>query len=308
MADTAALSDFLQANALSAAQHRSRIDALRDKSAREGDINSRRGGGGYVNPRRSIPTRGISGTAPQQKQNATLSSAQNTGAQAQNETTQEETSAGNLQYQIYLLEKRGKELKKAAIKDEAAAESMAISNTWVDLVAGAVIETGKATLEIIIGFLILPAGFIIKTVKFFFDKQINALKTSSQKKDEEGNKLLAQAEQLKGRGTPLKRATKAIAAPLKNYISELLAEFFPLGFSPLVIVESAKEKQKTIYKLMLRAAFFCLAIALSFILIIILILLALVLFCKTSLVCGGLLKIIDIFGLAPETALKVITQ
>lgn len=297
MSDVAYPSDFLEenreANALNAAQNRSRIDAIRTQRASALDVNSRRG---------SV-SRGASG-APQQRQATPKTSASNATNKTENDTAEEEeTAEGDLRFHIHMLEQRGKALKKAAEKDEMTAESMEISNTWVDIAASSIIETGKASLEILIGFLILPAGFMMKVVKFFFDKQIMALKSSSQKKNEQGEKILAQAAKLRGRSTPLKRASSAIINPVKNYIAEILAEFFPLGFSPLVIFESAKEKQKSFYKLLMRAAFFCLALGMSLALIVTLIYFLFELFCSANLLCVVGTKW---FNISAETALKLI--
>ncbi|HBW74092.1 MAG: hypothetical protein UX10_C0005G0004 [Candidatus Magasanikbacteria bacterium GW2011_GWA2_45_39] len=220
------------------------------------------------------------------------------------DTSEENTNENNRQTQIYLLKRRGIELKKAADKDKTAAESMTISNQWIDLIASGIIEIGKATLKILIGFLILPAGFIMKTVKFFFDRQVSALKESSQKKNAQGEKLLAQAAKLEGKKNPFKRATQAVAEPIKNYIAELLSEFFPLGFSPLALFESAQEKQKAIYKILLRAAFFFMALAVSLLILAVVFLLLLEIQCNLLLLC----KIAtDVFQLkALEIMLKAV--
>lgn len=295
MPDVAYPSDFLEENrkadALNAAQNRSRIDAIRAQRENTQNISARRGSAARV----SLTT--PQDAACEQKSNTKGSAFQ------KNFERQEYIEDKNLPYQIYMLEQRGKELKKAAEKDEIAAESMEISNTWVDMVAGAVIETGKATLEIIIGFLILPAGFIIKTVKFFFDGQITSLKSSSQKKKKQGDEFLKQAAKLRGKQAPLIRAADAAASAIKNHIAELLAEFFPFGFSPLVIFESSKEKQKSLYKILLRAVFFFATIVISLALIVIFIYLVLENVCDKIPLCKPAVRI---FG--TEIVSKAIAQ
>lgn len=273
--DTVESSDFLQANALRAAQELSRS---------------------------SMIMRDNFGSARTNQRNARAEEPEKTKNSDNDDSKQlEEIEKGNLEFQIHLLERRGKELKKAARKDEAAAESLEISNTWVDMVGSGFIEVGKATLEIIIGFLILPAGFIIKTVKFFFDRQVTTLKSSSQKKDAEGDKLLTQAAKLKGARAPLKRAADAAIETAKNYIAELLFELFPLGISPTALLKSAQEKQKAIYKYLLRAAFFCFAMAISLAFVIALIYLVLEFLCSINLPCYVAVKI---FNISPQTLLK----
>lgn len=298
MSDVAYPSDFLEenrkANALNAAQNRSRIDAIRTQRTNMLNVSARRGSAANGTSGAPIARQAA---AHEQKSNAEGSKFQ------KNFERQEYIEDESLPYQIYLLEQRGKQLKKDAIKDEIAAESMEISNTWVDMVAGSIIEIGKASLEILIGFLILPAGFIIKTVKFFFDRQITSLKASSQKKNKQGDKFLAQAAKLRGKQTAIQRAADAATSAAKNYIAELLAEFFPFGISPLVVFESAKEKQKSLYKILLRAAFFFATIVISLALIVIFIYLVLENVCDKIPLCKPTVKI---FG--AEIVSKTIAQ
>lgn len=283
MADSDQSMNFIrenaQANALTAAQQRSRVD---DNILARGKNNKQ--------SKKNAP----------QKQNIQQTPTTNPNAQAEEEYLNE----NNQRQQVYLLKRRGMDLKKTADKDMATAESMTISNRWIDLTVSGIIELGKATLEILIGFLILPAGFIMKTVKFFFDKQISSLKSSSQKKNEQGEKFLAQAAKLEGKKNPFKRGAQAAAEPLKNYIEELLSDFSPFGFSPSIFLKTNKEGMWRIYKIIFQAVFFCVAIGISLLILATLFLLLLEIACNSLLLC----KIAtDVFGLkVPETVLKAI--
>lgn len=228
----------------------------------------------------------------QQAAGAPPSPTHETEEDEQAEIDQEQTLFQN----IVNLEVRGKKLKDAAIRDQAQAEVLGITNEFVDMSAVSIIEIGKATLEILIGFLLLPAGFILKILKFGTDRSITELKISSQKKDEQGDKLLAQAAKLRGVKTPFKRTAGAVLNPIKNYFSELMGELFPLGISPSLLLTTVEEKKKIFHKILLRSAVFFTAIAATIALLVLFIILVFQATCNQNLLTKAFCETVKIFG------------
>lgn len=266
--------DFLGANNLRAAQQRSRIENAQKKQG--------------TNPN----------STSQKKPNPKTKE-----TDEQDERNEQNQEMDRFQ-QIALLEARGKQLQNASIKDEAAGEVLMVSNNFIDFASSSLIETGKATLEIIIGFLLLPAGYIMKVVKFGFDKQISELKTSSQKKKKDGEKLLAQAAKLRGITSPFKKSVNAALAPATNYIKEMITELFPLGFSPTEIIGSMEEKKQALYKILIRGAFFFFAFAIGLAFIVILITFLFKMLCEVNIFCDLAIK----SGIAPFTIFNAVVK